>query len=611
MKTIKYSEIIKNQPTVNIGTIGSVSHGKSTLVYDITATKTQKHKKEKERNITINLGYANAKIYRCPDTGLLMSTPSSTAKCFHPDTGQEMELIKHISFVDCPGHESYMSAMINGTSVMDAAILVIAANQPVPQPQTYDHLLAISNTDVDNILILQNKLDLISEEACAINKQQIDEFIVGSNAEKSQIIPTSVQLKYNLDEILEYISYNIPSKIENLDVNQPGQMNIIRSFDINKPGGAIDTLKGGVVGGSISKGIFSIGDVVEIRPGVISQDCKTVTPIITRVVSLFSDKTPLEFAVPGGLIAMGLDMDASLTTSNRLVGHTIGHIGTLPKVSNTIKLRYNRFKRLDAAKPKKFKTGDNIIIILNSMSIASTILSTSSGSDTEGKVLEIQLQTPTCITPEDRLVIFQKIDTKWKLSACGTILNGTDGEPLVVVNTNPKYKEYLDSFTRPEYIFDADASADSEAEVKPYAGDYEALLTNIVFKGKKVKNKITPPEVKRVNRTSVFTNFGKCVESLDYSSSFDVPQYITIDRKRHLHKFFEDETGAVCNINAENHLIMKGRFFVKHVEKLLTNYIMKYMVCVHCKGMQTVLCKENRIKYVYCMKCRSANPISS
>ena len=105
--------------------------------------------------------------------------------------------MKHISFVDCPGHDSFMSTMISGTNVMDAAFLLIAAdNKIIPQAQTYEHLLAISYTDIKNILVVQNKLDLLKSKKAAINnKLKIDDFLEGSKAEKSPIIPISAQLK--------------------------------------------------------------------------------------------------------------------------------------------------------------------------------------------------------------------------------------------------------------------------------------------------------------------------------------------------------------------------------------------------------------------------------
>ena len=149
-------EIMSRQATINIGTIGHVAHGKTTLVRCITGIQTTKYKSEKERNITVYLGYANAKLYKCPKCPDLEAYRAYSAdkedkpKC--EKCGEYLELLRHISFVDCPGHDILMSTMLNGASVMDAALLLIAANCICPQPQTREHLVAVQNMDLKNII---------------------------------------------------------------------------------------------------------------------------------------------------------------------------------------------------------------------------------------------------------------------------------------------------------------------------------------------------------------------------------------------------------------------------------------------------------------------------
>lgn len=125
--------------------IGHVAHGKSTVVKSISGVQTVRFKNELERNITIKLGYANAKIYHCPNMarlGSYISQPSATPDEFENEMGK-FELKRHVSFVDCPGHDILMATMLNGAAVMDAALLLIAANESCPQPQTSEHLAAI------------------------------------------------------------------------------------------------------------------------------------------------------------------------------------------------------------------------------------------------------------------------------------------------------------------------------------------------------------------------------------------------------------------------------------------------------------------------------------
>jgi translation initiation factor 2 subunit 3 len=179
---------------------------------------------------------------------------------------------------------------------------LIAGNEPCPQPQTSEHLAAIEIMKLTNIIILQNKVDLMKEEMALQHYKSIVEFIKGTIAADNPIIPISAQLKFNIDAVVEQIT-RLPVPKRNF-TDKP-HMIVIRSFDVNKPGAGIDELKGGVVGGSLLTGVLKLGDEVEIRPGIVLKDeqgkikCK---PIFSRVVSLFAEHNDLKFAVPGGLI---------------------------------------------------------------------------------------------------------------------------------------------------------------------------------------------------------------------------------------------------------------------------------------------------------------------
>ena len=123
-------EVISRQATINIGTIGHVAHGKSTVVKALSGVHTVRFKNELERNITIKLGYANAKIYKCKDKKCTRPVCYTSMGSNNKDTfsmnGFEYELVRHVSFVDCPGHDILMATMLNGAAVMDAALLLIA-----------------------------------------------------------------------------------------------------------------------------------------------------------------------------------------------------------------------------------------------------------------------------------------------------------------------------------------------------------------------------------------------------------------------------------------------------------------------------------------------------
>ena len=290
-------QVISRQATINIGTIGHVAHGKSTVVRAISGVKTIRFKNEMVRNITIKLGYANAKIYlcrdpRCPRPECYTSQGSSHIDHFPCEvegfTG-EYELVRHVSFVDCPGHDILMATMLNGAAVMDAALLLIAGNEPCPQPQTSEHLAAVEIMKLKHIIILQNKIDLVKESDALNQYDEIKRFVKGTVADSSPIIAISAQLKYNIDVVCEYIVKRIPIPIR--DFTSSPRLIVIRSFDVNKPGESVENLKGGVAGGSILQGVLKIGDEIEVRPGIVTKEkdgtikCK---PIKSKIVSLLA-----------------------------------------------------------------------------------------------------------------------------------------------------------------------------------------------------------------------------------------------------------------------------------------------------------------------------------
>jgi translation initiation factor 2 subunit 3 len=210
--------VIQRQATINLGTIGHVAHGKSTVVKAISTVNTVKFHIEFERNITIKLGYANAKIFKCANAECIRpgnyksygSGKEAEPCCEKPGCGGKMVLQRHVSFVDCPGHDILMATMLNGAAVMDAALLLIAGNEPCPQPQTSEHLAAVEIMKMKNIIILQNKIDLVKEKEAALHYESILNFIRGTVADGSPIIPISAQLKYNIDVICENIVKRIP-----------------------------------------------------------------------------------------------------------------------------------------------------------------------------------------------------------------------------------------------------------------------------------------------------------------------------------------------------------------------------------------------------------------
>ena len=432
-------EVISRQATINLGTIGHVAHGKSTVVKAISGVTTVRFKNELERNITIKLGYANAKIYKCvdptcPRPSCYKSFGSSKEdtpicdKCKIGGGNGEMKLLRHVSFVDCPGHDILMATMLNGAAVMDGALLLIAANESCPQPQTSEHLAAVEIMRLKHIIILQNKIDLITESAGMNQYDGIQRFIQGTIADGSPVIPISAQLRYNIDAVAEYIVKKIPVPVRDF-VSAP-QMIVIRSFDVNKPGAGVDDLKGGVAGGSILQGVLRVGQEIEVRPGIVTKDAQgkiKCIPIFSRVVSLFAEHNELQYAVPGGLIGVGTTVDPTLTRADRLVGQVLGEVGKLPDVFIEIEINFFLLRRLlgvrtqggeKQSKVQKLSKNEVLMLNIGSMCTGARVLSVKSN------VSKMQLTSPVCTKEGEKIALSRRVDKHWRLIGWGQIKKG-------------------------------------------------------------------------------------------------------------------------------------------------------------------------------------------
>merc|ERR1719311_573137 len=418
-------EVISRQATMNVGTIGHVAHGKSTVVKGLSGKSTIRFKQEKERNITIRLGYANAKVYKCDNADLAApdcytSFGSDTPACPRPGCPGMLELKRHVSFVDCPGHDILMATMLNGAAVMDAALLLIAGNESCPQPQTSEHLAAVEIMRLKHIIILQNKVELVKEAQARSQYDEIKKFVAGTAADSSPIIPLSAVLKYNLDVVCEYLCTQVP--IPPRDFTSAPQMIIIRSFDVNKPGEEVQNLKGGVAGGSILKGVLRVGEEIEIRPGLVSKDaagksiCK---PIKSRIVSLAAEQNSLQFAVPGGLIGVGTKIDPSLTRADRLLGQVLGRPDGLPEIFVEIEVKYYLLRRLlgvkiegdsKAGKVSKLKKGEILMVNIGSTAAGGKIVGIK-----ENDLAKVTLTNPVCTQEGDKVALSRRIEKHWRL----------------------------------------------------------------------------------------------------------------------------------------------------------------------------------------------------
>lgn len=393
------------------------------------ARQTVRFKSELARNITIKLGYANAKIYRSETAPFVFAAGGSRSPDeWALDDGRKMRLVRHVSFVDCPGHDILMATMLNGAAVMDAVLLLIAANEPCPQPQTLEHLAAIEIMQLNSVLILQNKIDIIKEEEAMAQYQQIRDFVDGTVAGASPIIPISAQLGYNTDVVAQFIARKIPVPVRDF-VSTP-RLIIIRSFDVNKPGQDATAVEGGVAGGSILQGVLRVGDEIEIRPGIVAKDAsgnaRHCIPIHSRITSLKAEQNDLQFAVPGGLIGVGTRVDPTLTRADRLVGQVMGHRGKLPDVYCEVAVNFFLLRRLLGVRAaggkqqrvSKLTRDESVMVNIGSTSTAGRI------KVVRDDVATIELTQPVCTVEGEKVALSRKVDKHWRLIGWGTIRSG-------------------------------------------------------------------------------------------------------------------------------------------------------------------------------------------
>jgi translation initiation factor 2 subunit 3 len=408
---------LPRQPEVNIGLVGHVDHGKTTLTQALSGVWTDKHSEERKRGISIKLGYADTAFYRT-EKGEFYSTGR------RPDGGKDVteELQRVVSFVDAPGHETLMAIMITGASIMDGAMLMVAANEACPQPQTREHLMALGIAGIVNIVVVQNKVDLVSKERALESFKEIKEFLSGTIAENAPVIPVSAHHDVNLDILIEAIEVFIPTPQRSKA--EKSLMHIARSFDINRPGARPEQLQGGVIGGSIVSGTFKIGDVVEIGPGRKIEKKKKVTyePIKTTITSMQGGGNSLELMQSGGLCGLATPLDPAVTASDNLSGQVLAKVGELPPVREIIEIEINLLSEMlgsDVDKPEKvapLRGGEMLMVNISTATSVGVVSNIGGGKAT------LNLRLPVVAEDGGRISLSRRSGTRWRLIGYGVII---------------------------------------------------------------------------------------------------------------------------------------------------------------------------------------------
>jgi translation initiation factor 2 subunit 3 len=392
-----------NIPESNIGIVGHIDHGKTTLLSKLTGKFADTHSEELKRGITIKLGYAELIIYK-------NGNQYNNEKKGKP--------VKYISFIDAPGHEMLMATMLSGAAIIDSAILVIAANEGI-KPQTKEHFMALQAKGIKNIIIVQNKIDLVTREEAIENYKKIKDFVKGTIAENSPIIPISAQQNVNINKLLEAL-YNLP--VPKKDFTKTPIFLIARSFDVNKPGTKIENVRGGVLGGILKEGKLKIGDEIEIKPGISKKvnNKDEYHTLNTKILSLHKGKESVKEVFPGASISIETELDPYLTKTDSLTGSIVSTKNSLPEITYKIKIKTKLFKEVlgesEKKEVEKIKTKEMLMLSVNTTITVGTV------EKILNNEIEMNLNIPIVALKGNNVGIARNIGGHWRLIGFGEIL---------------------------------------------------------------------------------------------------------------------------------------------------------------------------------------------
>src|SRR3989344_3998502 len=386
----KNGDEIEKLECINIGVFGHIDHGKTTLLSKLSGKWTDTHSEELKRGITIKLGYAD-RIIGKPE--------------------------KYVTFIDAPGHEMLMATMLSGAAIIDAAILVIAANEGI-KPQTREHLMALQAKNVKNLIIVQNKIDLVSKEQAKKNYEEIKKFI-GKKYENAVVIPVSALQEVNIDSVLEQIvSIPLPERVKK---DKPIFV-VARSFDVNRPGSNPKDLKGAVLGGALKSGVLKEGDEIEIKPGRLIKEANQYhyKTINTKIRSLFRGSNKVSELTPGGSMSIETNLDMSLGKADSLAGNAVSTLNNLPEPKTSLSLKYKLFDEVFGlnghVKVEDIKPSETLMLSINT-SITGGVV-----KYVKQNLIEMSLRVPVVQFKGDSVGIARNMNGHWRLIGSGEIV---------------------------------------------------------------------------------------------------------------------------------------------------------------------------------------------
>ncbi len=283
----------RTKPHVNIGTIGHVDHGKTTLTAAITYILSEE-------------GFAEKKDYDSIDAAPEEKERGITINTAHVEYETAN---RHYAHVDCPGHADYVKNMVTGAAQMDGAILVVAATDG-PMPQTREHILLAKQVGVPNIVVFMNKCDLVDDpEMLELVEMEVRELLsqYGFDGDNASVIQGSaIKALEGADEgraaikaLMAAVDAEIPEPTR--EVDKPFLMPVEDVFSI--------TGRGTVATGRIEKGVINVGDPVEII-GMMKPGEKPLTSTVTGVEMFRKLLDRGEAGDNAGLLLRGIDKES-------------------------------------------------------------------------------------------------------------------------------------------------------------------------------------------------------------------------------------------------------------------------------------------------------------
>lgn len=388
-----------------IDLVGNFADGKTTLVKAITNESALRHSEEKKRGITIRLGYAHFKLFRCRSCDKF----SRSERCEF--CGGDAELFRRVSMIDSPGHRMLMATMLSGIDLADGVVMVISATNPCPQPQTEEHMEALKLLGVRNLVVAQTKIDLVGEQKARENYDQIKTFLVNNGFLNANIIPTFANQNINIQEIVQEIG---EFRVSDRDTGGNLKMPVIRSFDVNRPGTKIEDLKGGVLGGAPVSGELSVGSEVVLTPNVSASGI--LKPMRTKIMYIQSEFGVEKSAAKGLSVGVLTKLDPSIVRRDALVGSLITNVDSLPRLDSKLRISYESIPD-KAVFDKPLQKGEAMLInILSSRAVGTA------QDIYKGGISLVLGEVSIPFFTGDKVIVSRKVKNAWTLAGSGMIL---------------------------------------------------------------------------------------------------------------------------------------------------------------------------------------------